>query len=231
MSYNNYTVQNRHIETPSVVTLSLAPKDDNVPPFIPGQFVNVSLPDIANEAKSYSIANAPGDDYIALSIRMQGIFSRTLCSLSVDDTLLISEPCGFFYQEDQATPRVFIAAGIGIMPFMSMLRNERTQGIQVPTLLLYSNRSASDLPFANELAEHEHEHRCTITHFITGENASSLSGTIARHIIKDDIADAHAQYAHADFFLCGSIEFVRNMRLLSKEASVPEESIFTEAFF
>ena len=141
------------------------------------------------------------------------------------------ERCGFFYPEDDTTPRIFVAAGIGIIPFMSLLRHESTKDTPVPTLLLYSNRSSSDLPFLHELSQHEHECRCSVTHFVTGENDGTVPNAISHRITAEDLATAHTQKPDATFFLCGSIGFVRDMRLLIKETGVSEGDIFTEAFF
>ncbi|HFC11164.1 MAG TPA: hypothetical protein ENJ75_03215 [Candidatus Kaiserbacteria bacterium] len=231
MSYRNWRVTERRTETPSVTTLTLVPEHGEIPKFISGQFVNVVFPHLGEEAKSYSIASAPEDDFLALSVRAQGAFSHALISLAVGDTLQISEPCGFFYPEDETTPKVFVAAGIGIMPFVSMLRHEQAIGGHAQTLILYSNRSPNDVPFLNELSEHEQENRCTVRHFITGENDNTIKNATSRRIVTEDLSTANTQAPNAIFFLCGSIGFVRDMRTLSKEAGVLEENIFTEAFF
>lgn len=228
--YRDYTVTARTAETPNVVTLQLTPKDGAVPVFIPGQFVNAILPQFGAEAKSYSIASIPGADTLSLTVKPKREFSHALASLKAGETLTLSEPCGFFYPEDETTPRICVAGGIGIVPFMSMFRDSEKKNISVPTMLLYSNRLASDRPFLTELAEHEKVSRCTVRHFVTGEGQDAPGATLHR-IGAEDLASAKEALPGANFFLCGGIEFVRDMRIALKSMGVSESAIFTEAFF
>ena len=228
--YREYVVKDVVAETPTVTTFYLMPKNGEVPAFIPGQFVNAILPQFGPEAKSYSIASIPEDGMLALAIRPTGEFSRTLAGLARGNTLQLSEPCGFFYAEDETTPRIFVAGGIGIVPFISMLRSAHEKKTKTPTMLLYSNRLASDRPFLKELVEHQEAGRCTIRHFVTGEREGDVTAFLHR-IGPDDLSSARDALPSANFFLCGGIEFVRDMRLALKSIGVSEDSIFTEAFF
>ena len=228
--YRDYTVTERAVETPTVVTLRLVPAEGALPAFIPGQFVNATLTQFGAEAKSYSIASIPGADTLSLAVKPKREFSHALVSLKPGDTLQLSEPCGFFYPEDDTTPRIFVAGGIGIVPFMSMLRSAEAEGTTVPTVLLYSNRLAGDRPFFAELTEHEKAGRCAVRHFITGESHESPAA-LSHRIGADDLASAKESLPGAHFFLCGGIEFVRDMRLALKSIGVSESAIFTEAFF
>jgi len=228
--YRDYIVRGRTADTPTVTTFRLAPQDGKMPTFIPGQFVNVILPQFGAEAKSYSIASAPSDDMLVLSVRAKRDFSQALVSHTEGDTLQLSEPCGFFYPEDETAPRIFLAGGIGITPFMSMLRDARARGVNVPTLLLYSNRLASDRPYIDELLEEEKAGRCVMKNFVTGEGHGPEAASPHR-IGPGDLSSARESLPGANFFLCGGINFVRDMRLALKGIGVAEEAIFTEAFF
>ena len=228
--YRDYIIRERTQETPSVTMFRLAPENGDMPAFTPGQFVNAILPEFGSEAKSYSIASTPSEKMLALAIRPKGEFSRTLVSLATGSRLSLSEPCGFFYPEDETTPRIFVAGGIGIVPFMSMLRSARERKAVVPTMLLYSNRLASDRPFITELAEHEEAGMCVVRNFVTGAREGDATASMHR-IGPDDLSSAKESLPGANFFLCGGIEFVRDMRLMLKSIGVSEDAIFTEAFF
>lgn len=224
--YRPYIVRAVRRETPTVVELSLEPKEGSRPDFIPGQFVNISLPEVGPEAKSYTIASSPRDARIFIAVREAGVFSRALCARKAGEEVLLSEPLGYFYPEDNATPRIFVAGGIGVMPFVSIAR----AGADAPTLLLYSNRSALDVPFRSVLSELQTENKnLSIRYFITREDAPE--GEVAGRISAERLRDALEENSGGNFFLCGSIAFVRDMRLALNKIFVPEEKIYTESYF
>lgn len=226
--YREWRVLARAEEAPGVETLRVAPCEGELPRFTPGQFVNALLPALGPESKSYSIANGTGAAAFLLTVRAIGTFSRALCALKEGERLHLSEPLGYFYPVDPARPRVFVAGGIGIVPFMSMLRTER--GVAAaPTALLYSNRTLRDTVFAQELADLACERKnLAVRHFVT--RASEPHAT-ARRIGERDLTEARETHRDPDFFLCGSIAFVRDMRRTLKHAGVSEDVIFTESFF
>src|SRR3989344_1337537 len=145
--YRPYRVEKKIQETPSTSTLFLLPLSGVRPDFIAGQFVNISLPEHGPEAKSYSISSSPRELHLALSVRAAGNFSRALLAKGVGDELLLSDPLGYFYPEDDGRPRVFVAGGIGVAPCMSIIRSAHEAGAMPRTLLLYSSRSAEEVVF------------------------------------------------------------------------------------
>lgn len=230
-AYKEYTVTRRIEETPTAVTLWLSPQKGERPGFISGQFVNVLLPERGVEAKSYTLQSIPSDEGLAFTVRVAGDFSRTLAGRRVGDTVHLSPPYGFFYPVDETTPRLFLAGGIGVAPFMSIIRASLESGALPPTLLLYSNRSEGDIVFREALEELEHRApQLSIRHFITREPAKA-SGFTPGRISSEHLAAVLRVYGGAHCFLCGGIAFVRDMRLALKTLGAPEESIFTEAFF
>ena len=224
--YRPYIVRAKRRETPTVVEFSLDPQKGPRPDFIPGQFVNISLPEVGPEAKSYTIASSSRSAGISIAVREAGDFSRALCAREEGGDLLLSEPLGYFYPEDDLSPRIFVAGGIGVMPFISIARTSAA----APTLLLYSNRSALDVPFRAVLSELQIENKnFSVRYFITREDAPE--GAVSGRIGAEHLAKAWEEHPNGNFFLCGSIAFVRDMRLALKKNFAPEERIYTESYF
>lgn len=229
--YEEYEVTHRISRTESVVTLWLAPKKGERPDFIPGQFVNVKDPTGGPEAKSYTIGSTPEDPGVSLTIRAHGSFSRALVSLPPGEPLFLSGPLGYFYPIDSETPRICLAGGIGVMPFASFVRASIEEGSSPPTELLYSERTTDGLLFQDlffRLAQEDKNFQ--VRYFLTRDR-EGIPGAAHRRIGREDMDAMRQKHPHGHFFLCGGIPFVRDMRLLLKEAGVPEESIFTESFF
>ena len=228
-TYTPYVVSRRVVETPTISTVWLFPKEGERPDFISGQFVNVHVPELGSEAKSYSIASTPRDAGLALTVRVSGNFSRAILARGVGDELLLSEPLGYFYPEDN-TPRIFLAGGIGIVPYMSIIRDSIEKGTPVETVLLYSNRTHEDVAFKTALDVHTRESPLTVRHFIT-RASGSVPGTTYSRIGGEHLKEVVCAHPEAHIYVCGSVPFVRDMRLYTKELGVPEERQFAESFF
>jgi ferredoxin-NADP reductase len=123
-----------------------------------GQSVSLGLidppeTDAKGNSRTFSLASAPSDGLLQVATRMRDTaFKRVLGSLAPGAPVKLRGPMGNFTLPDDASrPVVLLAGGIGITPFMSMLREEARQGSKRERVLLYSNRSRGDAPFLAEL--------------------------------------------------------------------------------
>ena len=228
--YREYQVV-RHIErSPTTATLWIVPAVGDRPDFIPGQFVNILLPGHGSDAKSYSISSVPSDPGFALTVRAAGPFSRTLAARREFETLLVSSPYGYFYPVDTKTPRLCLAGGIGICPLISFICASVEENACPKTALLYSNRNAKEMVFYDLCCRLSRGGLLSVRYFLTREQGT-LPGAVHGRIGAEHLREVWQQDPEGPWFLCGSIAFVRDMRLMLKSLRVPEEVIFTEAFF
>ncbi len=190
--------------------------------FVPGQYINIFAPEIGTEAKSYSISSSIFDPYISITVKKIGVFSSYLNERNIGDKIHISLPYGFFYSEEDNTNKVFIAGGIGITPFHSMIKSSKEIG---GLRLWYSSKTKEDMVYFDEfkkiLGKNFHPH-------ITREK---ISGTKLTRINPKEITEILDDKNNTEFFICGSIEFVRDIWKGLKAQNVPEINIFTESFF
>ena len=83
-------------------------------------------------------------------------FKRSLAELPVGVEVEVEPPRGkFVLPEDASRPLVFVAGGIGITAFRSMLRYIQDEGLPHRVTLIYSNRDRESTPFLDELEEIE----------------------------------------------------------------------------
>jgi ferredoxin-NADP reductase len=128
--------------------------------FQSGQFVDLTLIDPPeNDAegarRTFSIASAPYEESFMFATRMRGTaFKRVLRTVPLGTELQLEGPFGMMTL-DKAEPRaaVFLAGGIGITPFRSMIFEASKQKWSRPLWLFYSNRRREDAPFLTELEE------------------------------------------------------------------------------
>lgn len=149
-------------ETPTTNTLRFERVDGPLPPFRPGQYVNLFVDvDGVLTSRPYTISSAPGAELLELTVRHKpgGFVSHYLLhEVRVGDELETTGPAGSFYHEPliDGDELVFLAGGSGITPFMSMIRDALGKGEVSSPLqmhLLYGSRAPDDVIFGDELAE------------------------------------------------------------------------------
>ena len=208
--------------------------------FRAGQAVNVTLleppeTDGKGNSRTFSLVTAPHEATLAIATRMRDTaFKRVLGSLAPGTTVKVRGPMGAFtLPDDPARPVVFLAGGIGITPFVSMLRHEAHAGSRRPRLLVYSNRRPEDAPFLEELqglaggggpsrlvatmTEMERSSREW-----TGERAMVDAAFLARHL---------PEGTGAVHYLAGPPAMVAALRTMLKGAGVADGDIRTDEFF
>ncbi len=127
----------------------------------PGQYFWVELPnrgydDEKGLRRHISIVTSPTErGVLGLATRIRdSAFKRTLAELQVGDEVEVEEPKGSFLLPEDTTRRyVFIAGGIGITVFRSMLRYIADTGQPYRVTLVYSNRNRASAAFLDELEE------------------------------------------------------------------------------
>jgi ferredoxin-NADP reductase len=126
--------------------------------FEAGQFANFTLidppeTDDEGDLRSFSIASAPYEPDLTIATRMRDTaFKRTLRALAPGTVVELDGPAGeFVLGADRSRPAVFLAGGIGITPFRSMIRQAIHERRGQPIVLFYSNRRPEDAAFLDEL--------------------------------------------------------------------------------
>jgi ferredoxin-NADP reductase len=122
-----------------------------------GEYLHYKLPhanpDERGIERYFSISTAPFEKRVMLTCRFapkSSSFKRALDALPVGGKIESDSPEGDFVVEDASKPLVFIAGGIGITPFRSILLDLDSRTQQPDIVLLYANRT-EDLPFRREL--------------------------------------------------------------------------------
>ena len=132
---------------------------DSYPAYRPGHYFWVELPDRGYQdekglRRHISLVTSPTEaGVVGLATRIRdSAFKRTLSELEVGDEVQVEEPKGsFLLPEDTSVEYVFIAGGIGITVFRSMLRYIADEELPYRVTLVYSNRDRESAAFLDEL--------------------------------------------------------------------------------
>ena len=149
-----------------------------------GQHVDVRLTaeDGYQAQRSYSIASAPEDERLVLTVDRldDGEVSPYLTEvLMVGDKLEFRGPIGgyFTWEARAGGPLFLIGGGSGVVPLMAMLRHRAAVGSDVPTRLLYSSRSYEEIIYRRELENlAARDGALEVIHTLTRSRPASWSG-------------------------------------------------------
>lgn len=134
---------------------------EQFPSFKAGQYFFVTLPslnypDDRGPRRHFSIVNSPNEKgMLTMTTRMTGSgFKKTLSELPIGTQVQVGPIAGTFTLPENFTqPLVFIAGGIGITPFMSMLKYVAEEKLPARIVLIYSNRNQASTAYLNQVQE------------------------------------------------------------------------------
>ena len=200
-------------ETPAVRSIVLEPP--SWPGHRAGQHVDVRLTaeDGYQAQRSYSIASAPEDEQLVLTVERldDGEVSPYLVDeLRPGDEVELRGPVGgyFVWEDSYGGPLLLVGGGSGIVPLRAMLRHHRAVGSTVPVRLLYSARTPDDLIYREELTRLDSEDMIDVRFTLTREQPEGWHGyrrRIDRRLLEDVAWPAIEQPL---VYVCGPTPFV-----------------------
>lgn len=218
-------------ETPDAVSIVFAAPPDARAEFAykPGQFLTLRVPagaDADGVSRCYSLSSAPGvDEHLKVTVKRTtgGHASNWLCdNAQAGMTLESLSPAGTFTMRDAVAVPVFVAAGSGITPIMSMIRTVLSESTQDVTLV-YANRDRDSVIFDGELAvlQSTHENRLTVLHWIEAESGLPTTEGLGALLPARPGATA---------YLCGPAAFMDVASAALRGAGLARENIHREIF-
>jgi ferredoxin-NADP reductase len=197
--------------------------------FQAGQYITLEIPGVSLDGKSnardLSIASAPSDENLEFAVRLRDSwFKKELASLPLGSEVLVSEATGnLIVPENSSRPLVFLAGGIGIVPFRSILREMESGVIPAQNVrLFYSNRLPEDISFFEELLAMEKKHEWfSFFSIITREED---------HITKERLEKHLENFSEHEYFIAGPWSFFDGMVELMNSCEVEKPQVHTERF-
>jgi ferredoxin-NADP reductase len=126
--------------------------------FKAGQFIDMTLinpseTDGEGNGRAFSIASAPDEGMLLVATRMRDTaFKRVLGAMPIGSLVKVEGPFGkLVLHNNQTRAAVFLAGGIGITPFRSILLRATRERLPHRLFCFYANRRSEDAPFLREL--------------------------------------------------------------------------------
>lgn len=192
--------------------------------WIAGQYVRVELPhdnpDAEGTQRTFTNSAAPYEGIMQITTRIsQSTFKQALSRLERGGELqLVEDPAGDFVWEDSELPIVFVAGGIGITPFHSMLKQRVHDGQPLRATLVYGSRTP-DVPFKDELQQWQSADPDLKIHYV-----------VDRPLTAESLADIVPSLDQSLVYVSGPEPMVEALIRDLTAHGVPEAQIKRDAF-
>ena len=209
---------------------------DDYPDYRPGAYFWVELPDRGHSdekglRRHISLATSPTErGVVGLATRLRDTaFKQTLAELAVGDEVQVEEPKGsFLLPEDTSAEYVFVAGGIGITVFRSMLRFIADEGLPYRVTLVYSNRDRESAAFLDELEGLE-QRIDGLRVILTMTDEPGWAGE-TRHLDADVLGELLGGLEGKTFLVAGPPAMAEAVADSLAGAGLPEELVLADKF-
>ncbi|OIP77509.1 MAG: hypothetical protein AUK16_01770 [Parcubacteria group bacterium CG2_30_44_11] len=201
----------------------------------PGQYLEWTLPhskpDKRGIRRYFTITSAPGRSEVSLAVRHSvkpSTWKQTLSSLSPGAFLYATQRAGDFTLRPNAKHHVWIAGGIGVTPFVSMLRQAEAIQQPIQATLFYCNKTEADIAF-KELCDRADAVGVTVIHILQKPDAP-LSIHEVGYITADMVKKYVPEWQHATFYISGPPSLVGAYKKLVRKMGVSARRIVIDYF-
>jgi len=232
-------------ESQHIRSIYMEPADGaGLPLFQAGQHLPLRFNiDGETHIRTYSLSSAPSDDFFRISVKRDGRVSSHLHEeVRVGDLLEARAPQGHFtVAPHERRPLVLLAAGVGITPLLSMLREVVYQGLRTrhirPTWFFQSSRTLADQPFRPEvdrLLERAND-AVRVVRLLSQPEPEAREGEDFDLSGRIDVARLSElleveDYDQLDFVLCGPGSFTQALYDALRELDIRDARIHAETF-
>jgi ferredoxin-NADP reductase len=206
--------------------------------FQPGQYMEWTLGhkgvDGRGNRRYFTIASSPTERELKLGVKYYdppSSFKKNLLRMEQGDTIMGGQLSGdFTLPKDPRTKLVFIAGGIGITPFRSMVKYLSDQREKRNIVLLYSNRSAEEISYREVFDEAAKTIGLRTVYAITGTGQTFPSDAYRGRIDEKLIAKIVPDRSERMFYISGTHAMVSAMEKLLKDMGIQGDHIKTDFF-
>ncbi len=194
--------------------------------FCAGQFCLISFKyKFMKKPHPITISSNPSDEFLKFTIKESGKFSKNIKNLKPGNIMKIDGPYGKFtfnYRDS-----VFIAGGVGITPFFSMLSYNKTFAANNNITLLYGCRNQDEIIFENPITSIAEKEKQLKTHIYLSQNETEKYN---QGFINSEVIQSKAGF-NSDFYICGPPKMIKIIKKILKSKKVSNKNIFLEKFF
>lgn len=198
-----------------------------------GQFCFLKL----NKNKLYArhpftISSAPHQEDLEFTIKDTGRFTRTAKKLKKKDNIRIEGPYGTFTPEKNKD-LLFVAGGVGITPFISIIKDQTKRNTRAKMTLIYSSKTEKEIIRKKELDELQIKNKnLKVIHYLSRENKEEYETRLEKENLLKHLKHLNKKknQEKTQLMMCGPEELKQKIRKIFKQENIKikmkEESFF-----
>jgi ferredoxin-NADP reductase len=207
--------------------------------FAPGQYMEWTVPlrraDDRGNRRFITLSSAPEEQSIRMGVKFYprpSTYKRGLMKLRVGDQVAAGHLAGdFVMPKDTNEKLAFVAGGIGITPFASMLRHMLSTGERRNAVLIFANWREEDIAYSELLEQAVERLGIRVVHVLSAVDSISKDwdgrvGFVDERLIREEIAD----FAERTFYISGPQVMVKNAKQAVEDLGVKHSRIHTDYF-
>lgn len=207
--------------------------------FVPGQYMEWLVPhqhpDSRGNRRYFTIASSPTEDTLHLGVKFYpggSSFKKRLANLDGNTPIIGGQLAGDFTLPKNVQEKcVFIAGGIGITPFRSMIKYLIDIKESRPIILFYANKVSGEIVYADVFEQARQELGIKTVYTLTNQGAipqgwKGRVGRVDAQMIKEDVLD----YIERVFYLSGPYAMVTGYEKTLREMGIKDNQIKKDFF-
>lgn len=227
------------VKTLALNTYEYIFRPDMTPQFVPGQYMEWTLPheksDTRGTRRYFTIASSPTEKDFLLGIKTfpeGSTYKKALAALQPGELMAAAQVAGdFVLPKDPKEKLVFMAGGIGVTPFRSMLKYLIDKNEQRDIVLIYLNKVASEIAYTDVLEEANKRLNVKVVFVLTDPGAATghpwaEGGPCDAVLIQKYIPD----YKERKFYISGPHGMVSAFEQMLKGMGVSTKRIIVDFF-
>lgn len=206
--------------------------------FIPGQYLEWTLPHKNSDSRGvrryFTIASSPNEPEIKLGVKIipdkSSSFKKALLNLKIGDRMTADQLTGDFSLTPASNDKlIFVAGGIGVTPFRSIIKNISEMGVKKDVILFYSAADPKEFVYKDIFKQAESFGVKTI--FVLGSKEPVKSWTGETGFITEAMIKKYSpDFINRKIYLSGPVAMVNNYRNLFRSLGVKNTAIVTDYF-
>lgn len=217
-----YTIENV-VKNVKTTELTLKPSNGNIT-FKPGQFAFVKIQGKGwQEAHPFTISSSPKENSIKFTIKVLGDWTRKIRNeITTGKRVKIYGPYGCFDTNKGLKSQIWIAGGIGITPYLSMLRSMEKDDDRTISLF-YAVRNINETTNLNEIKEKYLQIKGLKLFLLESDNEEYVNIDFIR-------TNTNENFDNMEIFICGPKAMTKSLIKEFKKEGIKRNKIHSEAF-
>lgn len=231
----NYAVTSvRRFPTYHILTITPHSESDRLD-YWPGQYAAIGFKQgdrPLSPMRCFSMVSSPSATELQFAMRPHGRFTKKVSELQPGDNVKVQGAFGNFVLDPSDNNIIMLAAGIGITPFMSMLRYAVETKMSTPITLLYACPSRNDIPFRAELEQLIARKPNLRIIFVVKQGESDPANNIYVGRVDESLLQkvTGQKWQPFTYFICGPDSFTNSLQQILRQHRVEDSRIVTETF-